>query len=95
MDITITRTEINALPGSQRHQLDLPAAAASQLLKVRPGERLLVQVSQGCLWLTRDGYPEDIFLQAGAKLQLQEAGNYRLGAFGSADAAATYWSTPR
>ncbi|MCV2368604.1 DUF2917 domain-containing protein [Roseateles oligotrophus] len=87
MDSTITRTEITALPGSQRQQLELPASAASQLLKLRPGQRLLVQVSQGCLWLTRDGHLDDIFLPRGAQLQLQQAGNYRLGAFGPADAA--------
>jgi hypothetical protein len=94
MDITITRTEINALPGSLRTHLDLPADAASHLLKLAPGQTLLLQVMQGVLWLTQDGFPDDIILQRGAQLQLREPGLYRLGAFGPVDAAVNSWAAP-
>ncbi|MDC8771500.1 DUF2917 domain-containing protein [Roseateles albus] len=95
MDNTLTRTDITPEPGSLCKQLKLPANAASQLLQLRCGQSLLVQVSQGWLWLTRDGELDDIILPSGSRLQLQEPGNYRLGAFGPADAAVTSWSAPR
>ncbi len=95
MDSTLNRTEISALPGSQRHHLDLPANAASQLFQLRKGQQLLLQVSRGCLWVTQDGRLDDIILAPGSRLQLQEPGNYRLGAFGPADAAVISWSAAR
>jgi hypothetical protein len=92
MDTTLTRTEMTALPGSQRRCLDLPAAAPAQQLRLRANRRLLVQVSRGCLWLTRDGRPEDIVLQHGQEMQLREAGTYRLSAFGPAETQVLVWS---
>ncbi|MCV2356114.1 DUF2917 domain-containing protein [Paucibacter sp. B2R-40] len=82
MDSPITRTNITALPGSRRTQLDLPADATRQQLKLHAGQTLLVHVIQGSLWLTRDGHLEDTILQPGAQALLRAPGNYRLGAFG-------------
>lgn len=86
MDTTLTRTDNSALPGSQRQSLlDLGAAAPVQSLQLRPGQQVRLQVTQGCLWLTQDGRPEDIILAQGQHCTLQSAGHYRLGAFGQAD----------
>jgi hypothetical protein len=86
MDSTLIRTDISALPGSQRHDLlDLSAAAPVHTLVLRPGQQVRLLVTQGCLWLTQDGRSEDVILAQGQHCTLQLAGHYRLGAFGQAD----------
>lgn len=91
MDTTLTRTDITALPGSRRHQLELAANAPAQRLGLRAGQQMLVQVSLGCLWLTQDGRPDDIMLRPGERLHLQAPGVYRLGALGPDPLRALMW----
>lgn len=93
MDTTLTRTDISAPPGSRRQDLDLAASAASQRLGLRAGQQALLQVSQGCLWLTQDGRPDDIILRRGEQLRLQEPGIYRLGALGPDPLRAVMWTS--
>lgn len=93
MNTPLPRTEINALPGSQRQHLDLAMAAAAYSLNLRPGQHALLQVTQGRLWLTQDGRPEDIILARGQQWALQTPGHYRLSAFGPADTQVSMWAT--
>jgi hypothetical protein len=79
---TALRTEITALPGSQRATLDLPASAAAQLLSLSAHQQRSLRVLQGRLWLTQDGLAEDAVLSAGEHIRLCGPGNFRLGAFG-------------
>lgn len=79
---TALRTEIAALPGSQRNTVDLPASDAAQLVTLDANQQRRLRVLQGRLWLTQDGLAKDTVLSAGEHIQLCGPGHFRLGAFG-------------
>lgn len=80
-------TKTPALTGSQRGPafpaLELLPSHAARLLSLGRRQQLLLQVSEGQLWLTQDGRLDDQVLQAGQQALLQGPGHYRIGAFGS------------
>lgn len=79
---TALRTEIAALPGSQRDTVDLSASAATQLLTLGAHQQRRLRVLRGRLWLTQDGRADDTVLSPGEQIQLCGPGHFRLGAFG-------------
>ena len=65
-----------------------PTAARStprqpvQTLAVRRGETALVEATQGRVWLTRDGQPQDHILEAGQRLAFAGPARLRVSAEG-------------
>lgn len=55
---------------------------AAQRLRLAQGQRLIIAVQAGRLWLTEDGRLEDRVLGRGEEVRLQGPGSFRLGAFG-------------
>ena len=78
-----TRAAAASLPGSQLLVLD--ASGHSQALDCPPGSEL--RILQGRVWISREGHAEDLFLDSGEVLRLQEASRLHL----SAEQAAPAW----
>ena len=53
-----------------------------QTLAVRRGETALVEATQGRVWLTRDGQPQDHILEAGQRLAFAGPARLRVSAEG-------------
>lgn len=77
------RPSATPLPGSQL--LVLEASGHSQALDCPPGSEL--RILQGRVWISREGYAEDLFLDSGQVLRLQEPARLHL----SAEQAAPAW----
>lgn len=43
-------------------------------LRIRDGEGLIVEVVEGCLWLTQEGDSQDHFAKAGQSIAIERAG---------------------
>jgi hypothetical protein len=68
-------------------RLSLREADGVQRLHVAAGQRLVIQVQQGTLWLTVPGQPQDCVLQAGQRLAIAGPSRLMLGALGPAACA--------
>lgn len=68
-------------------RLSLREADGVQPLHVAAGQRLVIQVQQGTLWLTVPGQPQDCVLQAGQRLAIAGPSRLMLGALGPAACA--------
>ena len=70
------------------HRTSPPTAARStprqpvQTLAVRRGETALVEATQGRVWLTRDGQPQDHILEVGQRLAFAGPARLRVSAEG-------------
>ncbi|WP_313077581.1 DUF2917 domain-containing protein [Melaminivora sp.] len=77
----------SARPAPPRwRELSLPARQPVHVVEVPRGARLLLQGRGGRVWLTCDGRPDDLFLEAGAQLAVTGPARLRLGAYGDVDA---------
>jgi len=85
---TLLRTDAHSaatLPGSQRQaELHLAAAQAPLALPLRAWQSRTLRVSHGCLWLTEQGKPDDVFIQAGQQMHLLGPARFYLSAAGAA-----------
>lgn len=62
---------LNLSPASQFLQITLEPGQPVLPLQCRPGQRALLQVLAGRVWITQQGRPNDLFLDAGQGLALQ------------------------
>lgn len=69
----------------------LPPLQPVRTLRIPPGQTAVLEAENGRIWVTCDGRPEDLFLQAGQRLSFTGPARLRVSAQGS-EAARLRWA---